>query len=159
MQYLTINDSYINFKSCKWALECLLLNGCDQFAYHEHKSKCVSAKPNQEKIRGCFDKFFISNSKLEAYFYNTKLEPWHSIMPLFKFSRDSLPLILDNMGCHLLDFNTYFNLGVGNWQFYKQGKLIGGCSIDDDYFILSNPSELLKNKLSQLRVEYELTYT
>ena len=159
MQYLTINDSDINYKSCKWALECLLVIGCDQFTYHEYESKCISAKPNQERTKNCFGKFFISNKKVETYFYNNQLEPWQHVMPLFKFNRDSLSLILDNMGRHLLDFNTYCNLGVGNWQFYKQGRLLAGCSIDDDCFIVGQPSQLLKNKLRELCVEFELSYT
>ncbi|MCE2573929.1 hypothetical protein [Motilimonas eburnea] len=85
----------------------------------------------------------------------TDIAPWELKFSVYKFNRDTIPVILKFMGNNLLDWNVHINKGVGNWHFYVGNKLIAGACVGDDTLVINDPSELIINKLNQMGIPYE----
>ncbi len=62
-------------------------------------------------------------------------------------NRDSLHVISENMGDHLLDDLLACNEGVFGWRFYKNDKIVACAVYGFDYFYFSNPPKGLVEKL------------
>ncbi|PQJ60656.1 hypothetical protein BTO10_15030 [Vibrio chagasii] len=159
MKCLTISDDDINFKASKWILEELLSAGCDSFSYEELDSKCDDSISFKDKLRRELSKYSLGVCKVQTLFYNQGADNWYKESKVYAFNRDSMPLIIGNMGNNLLDWDVHLNKGVANWHFYKGGTLLAGVNVDDDFISVNNPSVHLIELLEKMGIEYSIAFT
>ncbi|MDO6528037.1 hypothetical protein Q4519_20385 [Motilimonas sp. 1_MG-2023] len=159
MKYLNIEDDNINYKISKWLLEELLAKGCNEFSYEEAESACVESLPYQLKLKSALCTWLLGVKRVETVFFNQGSDNWHKFSELYTFNRNTVPVIEKFMGNNLLDRDIHLNKGVANWHFYKDGILLAGASVDDDFITINEPGKLLIDKLRQMDFEFNLKNT
>ncbi|GEM_PF-6403015 len=149
MKYITVSDEDIDFVASKWLLETALNSGCDSFSFDLESVGCIESQQVQSTLLDSLRPHYIGSHTLEKLVvYNPA--PNVQNQDCWEFNRDTLRVIMDYMGRHLLDWDVALNSGIKNWRFFKQWRLKAGAAYDDDYFIFIEPParlvEILERK-------------
>lgn len=151
MKYITISNDDIDFVTSKWLLDSALNCGCNSFSFDMENVSCERSLEDISELIGSLKAFHIGTfdlEKLVVYLPESNIQS----QECWKFNQDSLKVILDHMGRHLLDWDVAMNSGISNWRFFVDGTLLAGAASQDDYFIFFEPPECLMKVLVQKNI-------
>ncbi|EJG1033462.1 hypothetical protein CGH22_21715 [Vibrio parahaemolyticus] len=146
MEILRVSDEEIDHNTSKWLLEYAHIVGCDRFSVDIEDKEPEFAIEYQRKLLAKLEQYYLGEAVAEIFvMYNG--EPNIRRQKFWTFNRDSLHVISENMGDHLLDDLLACNEGVSGWRFYKKDKIVACAVYGFDYFYFSNPPKELVEKL------------